>query len=285
MEIKAPCPCCSGFGGPQADQYSVRVNQSGCMATKCSSGHSFAVVIQNLHHELLFDMGLHSLRAGYTREAVVNFESAFEELCRFFVTVCITNAGIPDSIQNQLNNSVRHSERSLGAYCACFTLATRAAAPVVPQKLVEFRNRVVHQGEIPTDAKVVEFGDSVLHCSRQIQRVIQEQFSQVSRDIASAQVEERAAHVTKGTYPIAFHLNSALEHLRVEDAPFRTTITHCLTYLENTGGATGGFSYQYPEGEVIPGKVPAPMKTFIQLSSTAGPVAGETEAPEGPRLT
>jgi hypothetical protein len=56
----------------------------------------------------------------------------------------------------------KQSERQLGAFIAAHLTLLSAPPPMLANKQVEFRNRVIHHGYIPTNDEAIEFGDAVL---------------------------------------------------------------------------------------------------------------------------
>lgn len=95
MRIASKCPSCvedNGFDA--AEDYIFRVNEERCHAMTCKHGHSYAAVITNEKHEILFQMGLYAFMDEYYREAVVNFAGAYEESMKVLVLIQMVSAGI-----------------------------------------------------------------------------------------------------------------------------------------------------------------------------------------------
>lgn len=146
----------------------VRPSEDGCYDVKCGLGHESQVYVRNLKFELLFDMGIHALYDGYPREAVSCFASSLERFYEFFWRVEQARFEVPeDEVDRSWKALAKQSERQLGAYVAArLTLSQEAPNLPNPNTHVKLRNRVIHQGYIPTAEEAIDFGDFVLDLIR-----------------------------------------------------------------------------------------------------------------------
>jgi hypothetical protein len=55
----------------------------------------------------------------------------------------------------------RQSERQLGSFIFTYLSATKKAPKLLPDQKVEFRNKVIHQGRIPSREEAIEYGERV----------------------------------------------------------------------------------------------------------------------------
>jgi hypothetical protein len=100
---------------------------------------------------------------GYYREAVSSFASSLERFYEFFVRACFIEGECPDDQFKSSWEAVSpQSERQLGAYIFTYLQSFKQTPDILTRKEREFRNEVVHKGEIPTRQKTINFGQRVL---------------------------------------------------------------------------------------------------------------------------
>lgn len=97
-------------------------------------------------------------------EAVSSFASALERFYEFYWRVVMEHTGIPkDQIEATWKPLSKLSERQIGAYCTAATILTKGVPKLLnTNKEVPFRNRVIHNGYIPTKEEAISFGDVVM---------------------------------------------------------------------------------------------------------------------------
>lgn len=139
------------------------LHNDGIYTVHCPKGHEGKVVLKNLNFELLFDWGINAIGDGYYRDAVSSFASALERFYEFFIkTVWRINGATFDVIDKNWKELSSQSERQLGAYIAAYCSLFCEVTPVMNNNDKNFRNNVIHKGEIPTRDKVVSFASNVL---------------------------------------------------------------------------------------------------------------------------
>ncbi len=151
MKIKIFCPECNEITGDL-----VILNDNLCKMV-CKKGHTKTVLIGKEHHEILFEMGAQAIIDGYYREAITSFSASLERYYEFFVKVIYVNSDI-DEIWKMISSQ---SERQLGAYIFTYYQFINEKPKLLPRKLIELRNRVVHKGYIATKEEAVDFGRAV----------------------------------------------------------------------------------------------------------------------------
>lgn len=174
MQIHLYCPDClaeshgkgSKIGVARPDPILSDVYEllnDGVYTIHCSKGHTCKVVLDNLSFELLFDLGINAIGDRYYREGVASITAALERFYEFFIKTIWRVQGIDfkviDKNWKEMSNS---SERQLGAYIAAYSFAFGEVAPVMNDKQKNFRNCVIHKGEIPTRERTVEFAGYIL---------------------------------------------------------------------------------------------------------------------------
>lgn len=184
MQIPAQCPRCREVAERRQSLHEVSSGQrkydlptvllaemppadvhSGKLTVRCDQGHVTAVTLPIPLFELLFDFGCSALLDGYPREAVTNFATSFERFQEFGCRLLLARRDVSlDGIDAWWKEVATSSERQLGSFVALWIAEFRSPPPILPRKLVEFRNDCVHKGYIPPDASAKDYGEAVL-CS------------------------------------------------------------------------------------------------------------------------
>lgn len=168
MKILTGCAECmtqhvtEGRGG-ETPRIFVDMNDTGVYRIRCPSGHETYTYVYQEKYELLFDSGVMALRDGYPREAVSSLAASVERFHEHCIRVFMDHSGVPaaelESCWRHVSNS---SERQLGAFWFLYLQTYQRTPPVLRQKTVEFRNRVIHKGYIASAAEVIAYGDEML---------------------------------------------------------------------------------------------------------------------------
>ena len=135
----------------------------GVYKVNCPKGHKGKVVLNNLNFELLYDLGINAIGDRYYREAVASMTSALERFYEFFIKTSWRIQGVTyDVIDKNWKEMASQSERQLGAFIVVYTALFGETAPVMENNAKNFRNRVIHKGEIPTREKTMDYAKTVL---------------------------------------------------------------------------------------------------------------------------
>lgn len=133
------------------------------MVSHCPPGeeHPFFPVVHR--HELLFEMGIHSLWNGDPRAAVAHWHAAYERFLEFWCLAALDLRELdPGTFDTAWKPLARRSETQLGFFLGTHLSLTGEIAPLsAVQKHVELRNRVVHKGYVPTTDEAFRFGQAV----------------------------------------------------------------------------------------------------------------------------
>ena len=163
--MRVPINCMDCFvltGTPSAIRALVEFRDDGLYEMTCPEGHRTFCTLQNFKHEVLFEIGVNAIYDGYYREAVTSFAASLERFYEFAVRLlCIHLGHDADRIAEAWKTVTKQSERQLGAFIFV-RLAVKGKAPnTLPDWAVTFRNKVVHQGYIPTRDEALRFGEVV----------------------------------------------------------------------------------------------------------------------------
>jgi hypothetical protein len=130
MKLPISCmKCTEGITDPSEFEKFIKfvpVNDSGVYELECPKGHKNALLLQQLQHEILFEIGVQALFDGYYREAIASFSSSLERFYELFIKVTARIYEIEDDIERLSWKLIAaQSERQLGAYIYCYLLLNK----------------------------------------------------------------------------------------------------------------------------------------------------------------
>lgn len=164
MKLIASCFECTQERGLTEDSILwVEIEDGAYYETTCLQGHKRAFILTAHKFEVLFEFGAMALVDGYPREAVSSFAVALERFYEYLVRALLLHGGVsPDRFEAAWKQVSAQSERQLGAFAILYLREYGKAAPLLPQAQIEFRNKVIHKGYLPTHSEAVTYGDAVL---------------------------------------------------------------------------------------------------------------------------
>ncbi|WP_427837893.1 hypothetical protein ABUS21_12135 [Acinetobacter baumannii] len=168
MKIPMMCTTCfqNGQDGVKSVE-SIDLNDTGRFKLICKNGHTTIVFLNHQKFQILFEIGINAIIDGYYREAVSSFTSSLERFYEFFSKViCITRGIEWTAIEDTWNSVSKQSERQIGAFIFLYLLEFRNKPSLLPNNKIEFRNNVIHKGEIPCREKAIAYGQAVLDVIR-----------------------------------------------------------------------------------------------------------------------
>ena len=102
---------------------------------------------------------------GYFREAIGSFAASMERFMELFIRLANEVRGnSPEAFEQTWSLMARQSERQLGAYIFAHWTEFNCPPELVSNSATNLRNRVIHQGYIPTREESIKYGNSVLKC-------------------------------------------------------------------------------------------------------------------------
>lgn len=154
MKTFAMCmQCQQELGHPSFEPFTVDYFDDSIAYIQCSAGHNSALVIQSMKFEILLESGANAYLDGYTLEACASFYAALERFYEFAIQVICLSKGISNKIYKEMFTRMsRQSERQLGAFMVLY-LIEFGEPYILDEKIVKFRNSVIHKGVIPTPEK------------------------------------------------------------------------------------------------------------------------------------
>ena len=132
---------------------------------KCPRGHTFMANV--LYHEFqkLFEIAIDSLANQQYRESIGSFAASYERFMELFIRIVMRAAAIDSNLVVSAWKKIeKQSERQLGAFIYLYMVEFKQMPPLLNDKLVNVRNRVIHQGYFPDEKECMSYGKSVLQC-------------------------------------------------------------------------------------------------------------------------
>jgi hypothetical protein len=224
MKLSLSCPECqkaqyrAGNSPSSVVEVNVDIEDEGLYRITCEQSHNTLVSVQNPKFEILFEIAAFAVLDGYYREAVTGFATTIERLHEHCLQIlCVANQVPLNEAEKAWKYIAKQSERQLGAFVFSFLISTKTNINNIYDKkmgscnlaLSAFRNKVVHQGYIPTHAETIEFGSIVLQYSRELLVLLRKPFSE-SFPRASIQSQFRMRSTSHGGVLIGTILNSAM---------------------------------------------------------------------------
>jgi hypothetical protein len=137
----------------------------GKLTLRCEQGHTTVVTLPIPAFEMLFDFGCSALLDGYPREAVTDFATSFERFEEFTCRFLLARRRVAfEGVDAWWKEVATSSERQKGSFVALWISEFFGPPPLLPRKLVEFRNDCVHKGRIPPESEAKAYGEAVQSC-------------------------------------------------------------------------------------------------------------------------
>jgi hypothetical protein len=220
--LQTPIMCFQCFEQNGVPRFSTASAQQlpdeGVVFSTCDLGHFSAFVSQQQPFELLSEIAIQAICDGYQRESVASFAAALERLYEFYVEIaCQQNAISKSDFDKTWKPLKAQSERQLGAFSVCFLLENGGPPSLLGPKMVEFRNKVIHKGKIPSRDEAVLFGQAVIDCASPLVKVLKSEryastvMASTSNLIAtrSKLARVKGARISVGTGTSPFSLTAA----------------------------------------------------------------------------
>ncbi|WP_144408814.1 hypothetical protein [Chromobacterium vaccinii] len=162
MKIFTMCmECQKELGHPSFEPIITDYYEEALAFIECSRGHKSAVLLQSQKFEILLESAANALIEGYTLEAASSLSSAYERFFEFAINVFCKKNKIPKkSIDETFKQVAKQSERQIGAFLFLHLLIF-GRHYTLNKKIPELRNKVIHQGYIPTPNEVIDLGELI----------------------------------------------------------------------------------------------------------------------------
>mgnify|MGYP003383983423 CR=1 FL=1 len=198
MKIFATCmECLKELGSPSFEPIIADYYNEPVAYIECNRGHKSAFMLQSQKFEILLESAANALLEGYTLEAASTLSSAYERFFEFAIYVLCSKQEVNEKeLQETFKQVSRQSERQLGAFLYLY-LFEFGESYQINKKLVEFRNKVIHKGYIPTPDEVEGFGEKIYceiyaitqklksNCEEDIHKVVMKSLSERNQELPS----------------------------------------------------------------------------------------------------
>jgi hypothetical protein len=191
--------CVKELGHPSFEPFFVPYYDDRVGYLECSRGHKSAVLLQSHKFEVLMESGANALAAGFTLEAASTFSAALERFYEFCLQVLCNQRSVSPAVYNQMFKTMaRQSERQLGALIAL--CAIELGAPYSPnEKIVNFRNKVIHKGQIPTPDEAYDFCGKVYGEIFNLYKTFSDKFPTAIQNVVTQDLAARSNQLPKDT--------------------------------------------------------------------------------------
>lgn len=168
MRISTPCmKCQQELGAPDGAIYHPDLLDQVIAKFECRNGHKVVCLVQSHKFEILAELAVNAIFDGYYREAISSFTSSLERFYELYLKVVFRSKKLDGEEYDQLWKRVKiQSERQFGAFNFVYFLEEGALPDTLSNARVSFRNRVIHQGQIPTREQAIEYGQAVVDVIR-----------------------------------------------------------------------------------------------------------------------
>ena len=187
--------CLKELGHPSFEPIIANYYDVAIATIECSRGHKLAFMLQSQKFEILLESAASALLEGYTIEAASSFSAALERFYEFCIRVFSRKDGLNEIEFNATFKQMAHqSERQLGAFLYLY-LQNFGKAYQVKNKIIEFRNRVVHKGYIPTLEEVEGYGADIFDEICEVTKVLKESFPDTIMKVIFADMHARGKNL------------------------------------------------------------------------------------------
>ncbi len=192
--------CLTETGHPSFEPIIADYFDDGIAYATCSAGHTSAQLVQSSKFEILLEAGAIALLEGFTFEAVAGFSAALERYYEFAIHVgCVAQSLSPELYAAMFKEMSRQSERQLGAFMLLHTLQ-RGRAYKPDTKMSEFRNSVIHKGQIPKFEEATRYAAYVYETIFELFRELRDMHPDHVMTVVAQGLFKKQAMVPKGMH-------------------------------------------------------------------------------------
>jgi hypothetical protein len=199
----AECMKSMDVNGPP-DAFFLPVNDEALYRTTCAAGHTALCILQQMRFEVLAETAVQALVDDYRRDAVSSFAASLERFYEFYVRAVAITKGVSDAgFDEAWKLAGNLSERQFGMYVATYMIENSSEAPHLRSRMVKFRNKVTHQGHIPTEREAIEFGQSVIDIVEDVLEGMRPKYDKAMQTILMKHFQSGRAGIRKDEANVA----------------------------------------------------------------------------------
>jgi hypothetical protein len=190
------------------------------VAFTCPEGHVSNYFLTQFPHEYLFESGLLALVDGYSREAVASIAASLERYYEFWLEVVSARHGVTAlGFKTAWKSIAKQSERQLGGFVAAHLLHYQRPADLLEKQWVEFRNRVIHKGEMTSGVQATAYADAVATYIVRLNRDLTRSCADTIDQVIASHALENAKAMPGGTGGGSFGMFTCLGRLADVEPP------------------------------------------------------------------
>lgn len=195
--------CQKELGHPSFEPIIADYYEEALAFIECTKGHKSAILLQSQKFEVLLESAANALIEGYTLEAASSLSSAYERFFEFAINVfCKKHDISKETLEETYKQVSKQSERQIGGFLFLHLLVF-GNSYTLNKQIPERRNRVIHQGYIPTPDEVIKLGEliyqEILSISNLIKSNLASEMQQVISDTVQARNEKIPANMCRAT--------------------------------------------------------------------------------------
>lgn len=195
--------CQKELGHPSFEPIIADYYEEASAFIECSRGHKSAILLQSQKFEVLLESAANALIEGYTLEAASSLSSAYERFFEFAINVFCKSSKIQkESIEETFKQVSKQSERQVGAFLFLHLLVF-GTSYTLNQKIPKQRNKIIHQGYIPTPDEVIKLGEliygEILLISKLLSEKLANEMQQVVMDTLQVRNERIPGEMPRAT--------------------------------------------------------------------------------------
>ncbi len=178
MRFRTFCNQCAKLNSAIDFDATVLISENDLYEYKCKFGHANLIELQIFKFEILFESGLCAIRDKYFMESILSITASLERFYEFFIKIILKEQGISESlIDTCFKTMSKLSERQFGAFTVLYFSTFKKPPIPLKQKMVEFRNNVVHKGYLPTENETVEYAEGIYFLIKSLYLELLEDYS------------------------------------------------------------------------------------------------------------
>ncbi|AZO69956.1 hypothetical protein [Mesorhizobium sp. M1D.F.Ca.ET.043.01.1.1] len=205
MKLWLPCSHCVDAATAPLIAGPATLKDSGLAIVDCPKGHQSAVMFDERKYWVLLMSACNAYCDGHFRESVSSMAAAIERAYEFYVRCSMHSKGLSlDQVEEFWKPLSHMSERQFGAFCALYYLDTKSRFEM-PGKQIEFRNRVIHQGYLPSEAELLEYGRFAFNVLRSLTKTVDGFGRQFVRSVQDLYLAKQKSEIPDGMPYLTFN--------------------------------------------------------------------------------
>lgn len=200
MKIFASCmECQKELGHPSFEPIIADYYEGAVAHIECARGHKSALMLQSQKFEILLESAANALLEGYTIEAASSLSAAYERFFEFAIKVFCKKQSIEKGALDETFKQVaKQSERQIGGFLFLH-LMQFGTHYKINTKISELRNKIIHQGYIPTPEEVIKFGELIYQEIYSITQLFKSNLSNEMQQVVSDDLRAKSEQLPPDT--------------------------------------------------------------------------------------